>query len=882
MIGRRLGHYEVLARLGEGGMGIVYKAHDTHLDRFAAIKVLPPQAVADPHRKQRFTQEAKAASALNHSGIVTIYDITESDGIHFIAMEYVEGKTLSELIGRQGLGLKDTLNYAIQVAGALAKAHATGIVHRDLKPSNIMITDDGVVKVLDFGVAKLLDSAEPGEDSETRTVRPTHPLQTAPGQIVGTVAYMSPEQAEGKRVDARSDIFSFGAVLYEMATGIRAFRGESSALTLAAVVNAEPAPPSQLRSDLPRDLERIILRCLRKDPTRRVQFIADLAVELEEIKTESGTRIAAVDAPAVKRRGRWMAASAAAVGFAALGTWLFWPKLGEPLPSPSLSPLTSFAGDERLASFSPDGKQVAFAWNGENGANTDIYVLPVGSGTPLRLTTDPADDRAPAWSPDGQHIAFVRLQEDKRAIYLSTAPVPNSEQKLTDIVSEPPPGGDVVSVSWFPDGERLAAAERDASGQMNGIVVIPVDHSEPRRLLWTPVAAGTYHQPAVSPTASHLGYVLCVGPGNCDVYLAELATDLTIKGAPRRLTELGSNARGLAWMPDGRTLIHATGAGVSTTFMWRVSIAGGAPQRLELAGDHAAYPAVARQGDMMAYARLATEADIWRFAPTGQPENFLSSTLDDRNPEFSPNGKSIVFESRRLGKDSQLWVANADGTNPRPLLEGVKGISGSPRWSSDSRLIVFDGQDQSGQLAIQVVDAEGGRPRVVTTRGYVPSWSRDGKWIYFGSQRTGRSEVWRVPAAGGEPIQVTDTGGADAIESVDGKTLYYRSVGPPSALMARDVAGGPARQVADSLPLSNHQYVPVQDGVYYVPRPDPSLPFAFELRFINSTTGQSTTLSRFQARTGQGLAVSPDRKTILYSGTKPSDGTDLVLIRDFR
>jgi dipeptidyl aminopeptidase/acylaminoacyl peptidase len=281
----------------------------------------------------------------------------------------------------------------------------------------------------------------------------------------------------------------------------------------------------------------------------------------------------------------------------------------------------------------------------------------------------------------------------------------------------------------------------------------------------------------------------------------------------------------------------------------------------------------------LAYARLGTEADIWRFSPGGQPENFLSSTLDDRNPQFSPDGKKIVFESRRLGKDSQLWIANSDGTSPRPLLEGVKGISGSPRWSSDGRFIVFDGQDQNGQLAVQVVDAEGGLPRVVTKQGYVPSWSRDGKWIYFGSQRTGRGEVWRVPAAGGEPIQITDEGGSFASESADGKTLYYRR---GTALMARPVAGGATRQVLDSLPSLGHQYFPVEDGIYYVARPDPSFPFAFELRFMNSTTGKQTTLSRFAARSGQGLGVSPDRKTILYSGTKPSDGSDLVLIGNFR
>ena len=346
-----------------------------------------------PSVKRRFTQEAKAASALNHPAIVTIHDITHADGTDFIAMEYVQGKTLGELIGRKGLRLKDTLAYAIQAAGALAKAHAVGIVHRDLKPSNIMVTDDGLVKILDFGVAKLTTSNDlDGEESSSAQTMTGHDrVETTVGTIVGTAAYMSPEQAEGKKVDARSDIFSFGAVLYEMATGTQAFQGTSSALTLAAVVNAEPTPPSQLAKDLPHELERIILRCLRKDPARRVQVMADLAVDLEELRSESGTQIAAAQGPARKRRMRWSMSSAVGILLAAVGAWALWPKSSAPLPSLTVAPLTALSGDERFATFSPDGNQVAFAWNGEKGDNTDIYVLPIGSGTPLRLTTDPAD-----------------------------------------------------------------------------------------------------------------------------------------------------------------------------------------------------------------------------------------------------------------------------------------------------------------------------------------------------------------------------------------------------------------------------------------------------------------------------------------------------------
>jgi eukaryotic-like serine/threonine-protein kinase len=891
VIGRRLAHYELLSRLGEGGMGVVYKARDTHLDRFVAIKLLPQEFVADPDRKRRFTQEAKAASALNHPSIITVYDIAQAEGTDFIAMEYVQGKTLGELIGRKGLRLKDTLHYATQVASALAKAHAAGIVHRDLKPSNIMVTDDGLVKILDFGVAKLTmpdaGESEDAQDAPTQTMAAKEHLHTEAGKIVGTVAYMSPEQAEGKTVDARSDIFSFGAVLYEMVTGTRAFQGTSSVQTLAAVINEEPKLPSQLAKDLPRELERLILRCLRKDPTRRFQIMADVAVELEEIKTESGTQIAAAQGPARKRRMRWSIISTVSILMAAAGAWLVWPESSPPFPSLTVVPLTTLIGDERLPTFSPDGKQVAFAWNGERGDNTDIYLLPVGSGTALRLTTDPAEDTAPAWSPDGSYIAFVRREGDSGLIYLTRPPVPNSEQKLAEIgpvaSSSDVTTTAVPTVSWFPDGKWLAAARRDADGQMNGIVMIPIDHGKPRSLIWTTVSTGTYHYPAVSPTGGVLGYALCHQAFTCDLHAIELTPErLTAKGPPQRLTEQNSTAFGIAWTPDGRSLIYGSGAGIAGSYLWRVPLVHGQPERLELAGDRAVFPAVSSQGGEFAYTRLSTDADIWKFESNRPLERYLSSSLDDRNPQFSPDGKKIAFASSRLGTDTQIWVANSDGTNPTPLNEGARGVGGSPRWSPDSRRIVFDGHEPDGQRGIYVVDAEGGQPRLLAhPGGALPSWSRDGRWIYFGdATRTGQLEVWRIPSAGGDAIRITDKGGSTPLESPDGKTLYYRKFG--GLLFARPAAGGPEQQVLDSLAPGVIQFFPVEDGIYYVARPDQALPFAFELRFLNLGSGKHETLNRFAARFGGGLSVSPDRKTFLYSRTQPSAGDDLMLIRNFR
>ena len=273
-------------------MGLVYRAFDTHLDRPVAIKILRADATTNPERKRRFVQEAKAASALNHPNIIHIYDISSSGDTDFIAMEFVAGKTLHQLIGKNGLPLRDTLKYSIQIADALARAHSAGIVHRDLKPANIIVGEDGRVKLLDFGLAKLTETtvdAAVDSEADTATMIAREDVQTEEGVIVGTVAYMSPEQAEGKKVDARSDIFSLGSVLYEMVTGRRPFEGANKISTLSAILHEEPRPLAEVAPDLPAELDKIIWRCLRKDPERRAQHAGDIKLALEELREDSAS-----------------------------------------------------------------------------------------------------------------------------------------------------------------------------------------------------------------------------------------------------------------------------------------------------------------------------------------------------------------------------------------------------------------------------------------------------------------------------------------------------------------------------------------------------------------------------------------------------------------
>jgi eukaryotic-like serine/threonine-protein kinase len=330
-------------------MGVVYKAHDTRLNRFVAIKFLPADKLGDPERKRRFIQEAQAASALNHTNIIAIHEVAVENGTDFIVMEYVQGKTLDALIPRKGMRVNEMLKLATQIADALSKAHGAGIVHRDPKPGNVMVTEDSLVKVLDFGLAKLTEVSD-SADAATATVQ----SHTDEGTIVGTISYMSPEQAEGKKADARSDIFSLGAVIYEMVTGQRAFQGDSKMSTHAAILNQEPTPVSQRVPGTPRELERIINRCLRKDPNRRFQIMADLKVTLEELKEESDSgALTKVQAPARSTHMKWFWAGAGIVVAAiAVVLSLFHGTGRKPATAPQVVPLTSYAGIEQSPSFS--------------------------------------------------------------------------------------------------------------------------------------------------------------------------------------------------------------------------------------------------------------------------------------------------------------------------------------------------------------------------------------------------------------------------------------------------------------------------------------------------------------------------------------------------
>jgi serine/threonine protein kinase/Tol biopolymer transport system component len=598
----------------------VYKARDTHLDRLVALKVLPHDKMADPERRRRFSQEAKAASALNHPNIITIYDIASDEGVDFIAMEYVEGRTLEALLASGPLRLDDAIKYARQMADALAAAHAAGILHRDLKPANVIVRVNGLLKLLDFGLAKLTDVGEVGESNTTRTM-----ALTQAGTVMGTVAYMSPEQAEGKKLDFRSDIFSFGVVLYEMVAGKRAFRGDSQASVLAALLRDQPQPVAELRGDVPQELERLIERCLRKDPERRVQTMADLKVALEDLpevsRSTAGASVRATakqpfsvpersgveTPPPPKRRKRWWR-------FWWIAGSLFWviPGLlrqvhsvfetdrsvsdaGDTALTAAL--LTRDGGWARQPSFSPDGRQVAFSWTGTNENNFDIYIKTLGAETPRRLTSDAGEDFSPAWSPDGHTLAFLRKREGTDEILL--IPVEGGAERRIGAIAPRIGNG----LGWTKDSQRLIFPDSPSSGAPAALYELTLATGAKRRLVKPGANGADDLWPSVSPDGSSVAFVRQSGATRSEVFTAEIPDSDDSDAEAQQVASLGMLSAHPVWTANGKQLIFGSGNSGAMD-LWRVLSDGTRkPQRLVGAGEGGEDPAVAPLGGRMVYGK---------------------------------------------------------------------------------------------------------------------------------------------------------------------------------------------------------------------------------------------------------------------------------------
>jgi eukaryotic-like serine/threonine-protein kinase len=877
--GQRLGSYEILGTLGAGGMGEVYRARDSRLGREVAIKVLPAERMADESRRRRFVQEARAASALNHPNIVTIYEIESAEGFDFIVMELAAGKTLDALIPRHGMRLGEVLRVAIPLSNALAAAHGAGIVHRDLKPANVMVTPEGVVKVLDFGLAKLTQAEEASSDDGTTLDAQARLSRT--GTVIGTPAYMSPEQACGGAVDARSDIFSFGALLYEMVTGRRAFAGKSASEKLTAVVKDQPKAPRELVPEIPEALERLIVRCLRKEQERRYQHMSDVKVELQEIKEDSDSA-AVAPVRARSRRRLWVAATLAGL-LPVIGSvaWL----LLRPGPAPPrVVQLTSMRGFELFPAFSPSGDEVAFSWNGEKLDNYDIYLKRVDSPELRRLTTDPAPEFAPSWSPDGRRIAFLRGSPMGPTIY-EVSPLGGQPRKVSDF-----PARRVHPPSWSPDGRWLAVAREPLPGEQSkeGVYLLPVEGGEPRRLE-LPRDDGTPVLPSFSPDGRRLAYLSLTGILAGSINVVDLGADLVPKGPPRQLTRTSAAPPGgqLAWARDGKSLVYAEFRLDFT--LSRVGIGGDRPpERVDLAGRGAVFPATVASRDRLAFVRSLQNVDIYRLAPDRPSEPVVaSSAVADFNADISPDGRRIVYEVS--GETHDIWLANIDGSNAVQLTRGPGQVQGTPRWSPDGRRIAFNSQAADGRMDIWTIDAEGGAPRRLTQEPgdkVNPSWSRDGRHVYFSSTpASGDTDVWRIPAEGGVAERLTRGGGFWPRESLDGRTLYYTRSMARSPLLALPVAGGAERQLLDCVPASG--FAVASAGIVHATCPTDAGPLALgpsrsSLFVLDPLTGRDGLLGTVDWKPGwPAIAVSPDGQTILLT-RGVWEGSDLMMIEGFR
>ena len=711
--GARFGSYEILSPIGAGGMGEVYRARDTRLRRDVAIKILSAAVAHDRDRLGRFEREAHLLAALNHPHIAAIYGVEEisPSGAGDLAMpalvlELVEGPTLAERLLAGPIPVAEALTIAAQIAEALEAAHEKGIVHRDLKPANIKITPAGVVKVLDFGLAKTADVAAPSElsQSPTVTIDGTHD-----GVILGTTGYMSPEQARGRPVDKRTDIWAFGCVLYQMLAGRMAFAGETISDTLAAILEREPKWQA-LPPELPASVARLLHRCLEKDLTRRLRDIGDARIEIADALTSTRPSSRLGELRQIGRRSLLLALLAVATVAA---SWFWSRNVNRGVSSGPIritfNQLTAESGIEWFPSLSPDGKWVAYA--GEATGNRDIYLQSVTGKTAINLTADSVDeDDQPAFSPDGERIAFRSSREGGGIFVMGRTG--ESARRLTRAGFKP---------SWSPDGSQLVYATQNVelnpqnTQGTSELEIVNLASGEPKHL-----NAGDAAMPSWSPHGDRIAYMKRLGDSRQrDVWTISLTT-----GESSAVTNDGANDWSPVWSPDGAFVYFASDRSGSMN-VWRIAIdeqSGntiGAPEAVTTPAPFVAHLTIAGDGSRIAYSSVLQTRNIQKFAlnsATGEPK---------AEPVWVTTG-------------SRLWA------NPDP--------------SPDGQLAFYSGQPEEN---IYISRVSGGGLRQVTTDPAVidrmPRWSPDGRWIAFFSNRNGaRYQVWKIRPDGSDIQQLTE------------------------------------------------------------------------------------------------------------------------------
>ena len=723
----RFGPYEVVALLGAGGMGQVYRARDPRLNRQVAIKVLA-RAGPDPARQRGLLDEAQAASALNHPNIITVYDVGMRDETPFIVSELVEGSSLRELLARAPLPVRDVLALGLQMAEGLAAAHQAGIVHRDFKPENVMVTRDGRVKILDFGLA--LVGTREGEVSigmqETLSIV---------GTIVGTVPYMSPEQARGAAVDFRTDQFSLGLTLYEMLVGRRAFSAETSAQVLAAIIEDEPEPIAKLNPRVPGPLRWLIERCLTKDARQRYDSTADLARELRTLRDRQSEFSSAADTlpQAPRRRGRTPLAVAALASAAALGLAVGIANrggAGGTLDQYRFSPIATDAGYQASPSWSPDGKTLAYIAS-VNGV-LQVFTKAPGSPTRSQVTRRGFDCRDPFWSPDGTRLYFISQARDREGLYSISAAGGDP-----DLVME-----DVYRAALSPDGKTLAFFRDRGVGRIDLFLVSPID-SEPKPYTRQPFARASGYVEAnlhFSPDGTKLG--TWVERSDGAVLRAEFWILPVGDGTPYPIANPSDDVAGIAprfaWLPDSRRIVSALPVPSPGMHIWLSDTESSARRLLTSTGGLESDPAVSPEGGRLALTFQHMDYDIYQLSTEhAAPSAVLATSRSEMDPAWSPTGKEMAFSTDRSGR-TEIWIRSRDG-DERPVVTAADFAAGStymlssPAFSPDGERIAYNHAGPQG-MQIWISPKAGGRPIQLSQGGMTqdwPSWSPDGTAVAF-------------------------------------------------------------------------------------------------------------------------------------------------------